>query len=88
MSQLAEDWQERGIELKEVSSGFRFQVRKEYSGWLGCLWSERPPRYTRATTSPQPEPVAARDGKVYVGRRKESTAARRATLREFRAQCR
>ena len=48
LSQLAEDWQERGIEMKEVSSGFRFQVRKEYSGWLGSLWSERPPRYTRA----------------------------------------
>lgn len=45
---LAEQWQERGIELKEVSTGFRFQVRKEYSGWLGGLWSERPPRYTRA----------------------------------------
>ena len=45
---LADEWQERGIELKEVSSGFRFQVRKEYSGWLGSLWSERPPRYTRA----------------------------------------
>ena len=45
---LADEWQERGIELKEVSSGFRFQVRKEYSGWLGSLWSDRPPRYTRA----------------------------------------
>lgn len=48
LATLGEDWQERGIELKEVSSGFRFQVRKEYSGWLGSLWSERPPRYTRA----------------------------------------
>lgn len=48
LATLAEDWQERGIELKEVSTGFRFQVRKEYSGWLGSLWSERPPRYTRA----------------------------------------
>jgi len=48
LATLAEDWQERGIELVEVSSGFRFQVRKEYSGWLGSLWSERPPRYTRA----------------------------------------
>lgn len=45
---LAEEWQERGIELVEVASGFRFQVRKEYSGWLGSLWAERPPRYTRA----------------------------------------
>lgn len=48
LGDLEEEWRERGIELKEVSSGFRFQVRKEYSGWLGSLWSERPPRYTRA----------------------------------------
>lgn len=48
LATLAEEWQDRGIELKEVSSGFRFQVRKEYSGWLGSLWSDRPPRYTRA----------------------------------------
>jgi len=45
---LADEWQDRGIELKEVASGFRFQVRKDCSGWLGNLWSERPPRYTRA----------------------------------------
>lgn len=48
LATLTEEWQERGIELVEVSSGFRFQVRKEFSGWLGTLWSERPPRYTRA----------------------------------------
>ncbi|TDJ15174.1 MAG: SMC-Scp complex subunit ScpB [Gammaproteobacteria bacterium] len=48
LATLSEEWQERGIELVEVSSGFRFQVRKEFSGWLGTLWSERPPRYTRA----------------------------------------
>ena len=48
LATLTEEWQERGIELVEVSSGFRFQVRKEFSGWLGILWSERPPRYTRA----------------------------------------
>ena len=48
LATLEEEWQERGIELTQVSSGFRFQVRKEYSGWLASLWSERPPRYTRA----------------------------------------
>jgi segregation and condensation protein B len=48
LAALTEEWQERGIELIEVSTGFRFQVRKEYSGWLAGLWSERPPRYTRA----------------------------------------
>lgn len=45
---LAADWAGRAIELKEVSSGFRFQVRQSYSGFLGRLWAERPPRYTRA----------------------------------------
>jgi segregation and condensation protein B len=48
LATLTEEWQDRGIELVEVSSGFRFQVRKEFSRWLGTLWSERPPRYTRA----------------------------------------
>lgn len=48
LAELDEEWQDRGIELKQVASGFRFQVRKEYSGWLSSLWSERPPRYTRA----------------------------------------
>jgi segregation and condensation protein B len=48
LATLEEEWRDRGIELTEVASGFRFQVRKEYSGWLSSLWSERPPRYTRA----------------------------------------
>ncbi len=37
------------LELKEVSSGFRFQVREEYSGWVAKLFEERPARYSRAT---------------------------------------
>lgn len=45
---LAADWQGRGIELKEVASGYRFQVRQDHSAWLGRLWAERPPKYTRA----------------------------------------
>ncbi len=48
LATLTEEWQERGIELVEVSSGFRLKVRKEFSGWIGTLWSERPPRYTHA----------------------------------------
>jgi segregation and condensation protein B len=31
LGDLAEEWRDRGIELKQVASGFRFQVRKEYS---------------------------------------------------------
>lgn len=38
----------RGFELKEVASGFRFQVRKELSEWISRLWEEKPQRYTRA----------------------------------------
>lgn len=45
---LAADYEERGIELKEVSSGFRIQVRSSMADWLQPLWEERAPRYTRA----------------------------------------
>ena len=38
----------RGIELKEVASGFRYQARQDYSGWLSRLWEERPAKYSRA----------------------------------------
>ena len=37
------------LELKEVSSGFRFQVREDYSSWVAKLFEERPARYSRAT---------------------------------------
>ena len=39
---------DRGFELQEVASGYRFQVKQELSSWVGKLWDERPPRYTRA----------------------------------------
>ena len=42
------DCSDRGFELQEVASGFRFQVKQELSSWVGKLWDERPPRYTRA----------------------------------------
>lgn len=42
------DCEGRGFELKEVASGWRFQVRQELSTWVGRLWEERPPRYSRA----------------------------------------
>ena len=38
----------RGYELVRVASGFRFQVRQEFSPWVGRLFHERPPRYSRA----------------------------------------
>jgi segregation and condensation protein B len=45
---LQEEYATRGIELREVASGFRIQVRQSMGQWLGKLWEERPPRYTRA----------------------------------------
>ncbi|MDH5360983.1 MAG: SMC-Scp complex subunit ScpB [Gammaproteobacteria bacterium] len=45
---LMEDCAERGIELKEISSGFRYQARQELSPWVQRLWEEKPQRYSRA----------------------------------------
>ena len=38
LSELAEDYAERGLELKEVASGFRIQVREEVNPWVARLW--------------------------------------------------
>ncbi|MFT4813436.1 MAG: segregation and condensation protein B [Paracoccaceae bacterium] len=48
MAAIDESCNDRGFELKETASGFRFQVKQELSEWIGKLWEERPPRYTRA----------------------------------------
>jgi segregation and condensation protein B len=48
LHEMADDYEIRGYELKQVASGFRLQVRQEYSTWVGRLWEERPARYTRA----------------------------------------
>jgi len=45
---LKAEFEGRGIELKEVASGYRIQVRKELAPWIGRLWEERPARYSRA----------------------------------------
>ena len=45
---LADDCDGRPMELVEVASGFRLQVRKELSARLSRLWQERPTRYSRA----------------------------------------
>jgi segregation and condensation protein B len=45
---LQADYAERSIEIREVASGFRVQVRESMAQWLGKLWEERPPRYSRA----------------------------------------
>jgi len=48
LMQLEAACEGRGIELKEVSSGFRLQVRDSYMGWVSKLWEDRPQKYSRA----------------------------------------
>ena len=48
LQELTNDWADKGVELKEVSSGYRFQVRKEMAPSVSRLWEERTPRYSRA----------------------------------------
>jgi segregation and condensation protein B len=48
LRELMGDCENRGVELVEVASGWRMQVRAELSPWVSRLWDERPPRYSRA----------------------------------------
>lgn len=48
LDQLGKDYADRAIELKEVGSGFRIQVRATLAMWVQRLWEERPTRYSRA----------------------------------------
>lgn len=42
------DCASRGFELKEVASGWRFQVRENLAPWVSRLWEEKPQKYSRA----------------------------------------
>ena len=48
LEEVATRCDERGFELQEVASGFRFQVRQSLSPWVARLWHERPQKYSRA----------------------------------------
>jgi len=49
LQELQLDWAQRGVELINVASGWRFQSRPEMREYLDRLHPEKPPRYTRAT---------------------------------------
>lgn len=42
------DYEPRGVEIGEVASGFRLQIKRSMADRLQKLWEERPPRYSRA----------------------------------------
>ncbi len=45
---LNSEYEDRGIVVSEVASGFRMQVKATMADRLQKLWEERPPRYSRA----------------------------------------
>jgi len=49
LDELREACADRGVELVEVASGYRFQVKGAVHPWVARLWTERQARYTRAT---------------------------------------
>ena len=48
LRELREDYAERGIELVQVASGYRFQTKPHLTPWLKRLQGERSARYSRA----------------------------------------
>lgn len=48
LGELARECAGRGVELREVAGGFRYQVRGEYARWVARFLGERPARYSRA----------------------------------------
>src|SRR3546814_18186468 len=45
---LQQDWAEKGLELRNLASGWRFQSRPEMQRYLARLNPEKTPRYSRA----------------------------------------
>jgi segregation and condensation protein B len=49
LDEIGADWRGRGIELRELAGGWRFQSRPEFQEHLDRLNPEKPPKYSRAT---------------------------------------
>jgi len=48
LSNIAAACEGRSFELREVASGYRFQVIQDVAPWIARLWEEKPQRYSRA----------------------------------------
>lgn len=49
IAELRDACADRGVDLVEVASGFRYQVKTSVHAWVSRLWTERQAKYTRAT---------------------------------------
>jgi segregation and condensation protein B len=48
LAELQADWKDRGVELVQVASGWRFRTRPEIQRHLDRLKQDKPPKYSRA----------------------------------------
>jgi segregation and condensation protein B len=48
LDDLRRDWANRGVELVQLATGWRFQTRPEYQDFLDRLKNEKPTKYSRA----------------------------------------
>lgn len=48
LQQLQQEAEGTSQELVQLASGYRYQIRADYSIWVSRLWEEKPPRYSRA----------------------------------------
>ena len=48
LHELMDDYSGKGMEVKQVASGFRLQVNPTYATWVTRLLQQKPPRYSRA----------------------------------------
>lgn len=48
LAELEAEYAERGVQLREVATGYRFQACQDVGEWVSRLWEEKPQRYSRA----------------------------------------
>jgi len=48
LTAIGQDWQDKGMELVHIATGWRFQSRLSMREYLDRLTPEKPPRYSRA----------------------------------------
>ena len=49
LQEIADSCAGRGFELRQVASGWRFQVPEDLAPWVNRLWEEKAQKYSRAT---------------------------------------
>ena len=48
LSNITQSCEERGFYLKQIASGYQFQVKSDYAKWVAKLWEEKPVRFSKA----------------------------------------